>query len=241
MIGLDTFFRPRIATLSGPGGDADAVNGFTVIGTIGNRAFLQRLIEADPNAQVVGAAQAYDCAVVFALATEAVAAGLSATVSDAVREITDGGTTCTTYADCLDKLLAGDDIDYDGVSGNLGIDEEGNPTFARFSTATIVDGALGNLETTNIDIAEIRREQAAYASAALNTKLQQALTFLGFYDGPIDGLDSPELTAALAAFQESVGLPPTGVFDAATDEALRAAIGEYAELLNATTSEIRSS
>jgi len=239
MIGLDTFFRPRIASLSGPGGDADAVNGFTMVGTIGTRAFLQRLTDADPNAQVVGAAQGYDCAIVFALATQAVEDGLAADISDAVREVTEGGTTCTTYADCLDKLTAGDDIDYDGVSGNLGIDDEGNPTFARFSTATIVDGEIGGLETTNIDIAEIRREQAAYASAAFNTKLQQALAFLGFYDGPIDGLDSPELTAALAAFQESVGLPPTGVFDAATDEALRAALGEYADLLNATTSEIQ--
>jgi branched-chain amino acid transport system substrate-binding protein len=239
MLGLDTFFRPRIATLAGPGGDAEAVDGFTMVGTIGNRAFLQRLTDADPNAQVVGAAQAYDCAIVLALATQAVADGASASVSEAVGELTAGGTTCTTYADCLDKLTAGDDINYDGVSGNLAIDAEGNPTFGRFSTATIVDGAIGELETSNVDIAELRREQAAYAAAAFNTKLQQALSFLGFYDGPIDGLESPELTAALAAFQGSVGLPPTGVFDAATDEALRAALGVYADLLGATTSELQ--
>jgi peptidoglycan hydrolase-like protein with peptidoglycan-binding domain len=176
---------------------------------------------------------------VLALANQAVEDGLSPSVSDAVLEVTSDGTTCTTYADCLDKLAAGDDVDYDGVSGNLGINEDGDPTFARFSTATIVDGAIGDLSTTDIDIAEIRRAEAAYAAAAFTTKLQQALSFLGFYDGPIDGLDSPELTAALAAFQESVGLPATGVFDEATDAALRAALGEYADLLNATTAEIQ--
>ena len=88
-------------------------------------------------------------------------------------------------------------------------------------------------------MAELRREQAAFAAAAFNTKLQQALTFLGFYDGPIDGLESPELTAALAAFQASVGLPPTGVFDAATDAALRAALGEFSDLFNSSTRDLQ--
>ncbi len=239
MIGLDSFFRPRIGTLAGPEGDAGSVDGLTMVGTIGDRAFLQRLIADDSNAQVVGAAQAYDCAVTFALATEAAADGSSASLSAAIIDVTGGGNTCTTYADCLDKLGAGEDIDYDGVSGNLGIDETGNPTFARFTTGTIVDGEIGNIETADVDVAALRAQAAAYAQAAFNTKLQQALAFLGFYSGPIDGLDSPELTAALAAFQASVGLPATGVFDAATDEALRAALGEYSTLLSTTTTDLQ--
>ena len=45
--------------------------------------------------------------------------------------------------------------------------------------------------------------------------------------------------AALAAFQTSVGLPPTGVFDQATDAALRAALGPYADALAANTADIQ--
>jgi peptidoglycan hydrolase-like protein with peptidoglycan-binding domain/ABC-type branched-subunit amino acid transport system substrate-binding protein len=240
MIGLDSFFRPRIGTLAGPDGVAESVDGLTMVGTIGDRAFLQRLIADDPNAQVVGAAQAYDCAITFALATEAVADGSSASLSAAIIDVTGGGNTCTTYADCLDKLGAGEDIDYDGVSGNLGIDETGDPTFARFTTGTIVGGDIGNIETADVDVAALRAQAAAFAQAAFTTKLQQALTFLGFYSGPIDGLDSPELTAALAAFQASVGLPATGVFDSATDEALRAALGEYSMLLSTTTIDLQT-
>ena len=239
MVGLDSFLRPRIASIAGPDGDAAAVDGLTMIGTTGNRAFLQRLFTDDDNGQVANSAQAYDCAMILALATEAVAGGSSATMSDAIRDVTAAGVTCTTYADCLDKLRAGDDIDFDGASGRLAIDEAGDPTFGRFTTAAVAGGELSIVETVDVDVAEIRREQAAFAAAAFTTKLQQALTFLGFYDGPIDGLESPELTAALAAFQESVGLPGTGVYDEATDAALRAALGEFGDLLTTSTADLQ--
>ena len=239
MVGLDSFLRPRIATIAAPDGDATAIDGLTMIGTTGNRAFLQRLIADDDNAQIANSAQAYDCAMILALATEAVADGSSATMSDAIRDVTAGGVTCTTYADCLDKLRAGDDIDFDGASGKLAIDEAGDPTFGRFTTATIEGGELSIVNTVDVDIAEIRREQAAFAAAAFTTKLQQALAFLGFYSGPIDGLESPELTAALTSFQESVGLPGTGLYDEATDAALRAALGEFGDLLTTSTADLQ--
>ena len=239
MIGLDAFFALRIADIATPGGDAAAVDGFTLLGSMGNKAFLERLVEDDSNAQVANAPQAYDCAITLALATAAVDAGTSDTIADAVRSVTDGGVTCTTYADCLDKLNAGEDIDYDGVSGQLAIDENGDPTFARITTAVLRGGVVSDISSSDINIADIRRQQAAYAAAAQTTKIQQALTFLGFYTGPINGLDTPEFRAALAAFQTSVGLPPTGVFDQATDAALRAALGPYADALAATTADIQ--
>jgi branched-chain amino acid transport system substrate-binding protein len=239
MMGLDAFFAPRIADLATPASDPSGVDGFTMLGSMGNRAFLERLVEDDSNAQVANAPQAYDCAITLALATAAVVAGTSDTMADAVRAVTDGGVTCSTYADCLDKLNAGEDIDYDGVSGQLAIDENGDPTFARFTTAVLRGGEVADLTSTDVDIADIRRQQEAYAAAAQITKIQQALTFLGFYSGPINGLDTPEFRAALAAFQTSVGLPPTGIYDEATDAALRAALGPFAELLTATTADIQ--
>ena len=65
MIGLESFFQPRIATTSAPDGDVELVDGFTVLGATGDRAFFERLIEDDPNGQVANAAQAYDCAIVL--------------------------------------------------------------------------------------------------------------------------------------------------------------------------------
>ena len=42
---------------------------------MGNKAFLERLYDDDPNGQVANAAQAYDCAVMLSLATATVDAG----------------------------------------------------------------------------------------------------------------------------------------------------------------------
>ena len=224
MLGLDSFFTPRLPAVSGAT-DPNLVEGFTALGTTGDRAFLQRLIEEDSNGQVAYAAQAYDCAITLALAAELVESQKADTIANAVRAVTAGGLTCTTYADCKSKQDAGDDIDYDGPSGKLAIDANGDATSVRFTQARIQGGVLVNVTNTDVDIADLQRQQAAYASAALNTRVQQALRFLGFYTGPIDGLESPELTAAVAAFQTSVGLEPTGVIDGNTIAALQASLG----------------
>jgi branched-chain amino acid transport system substrate-binding protein len=239
MIGLDAFFVPRLAEIATAGTDVDAVDGFQAIGTMGTRAFLERLYEDDPNGQIVGAPQAYDCAVVLALAQAALDAGAADTLVDAAVEVTGGGVTCTSYTDCLTQLDAGDDIDYDGVSGQIALDDNGDATFARFTTARLEGGAVSGIESTDVDVKELRRQFEAFATASLNTRIQQALTFLGFYTGPINGLDSPEFRAAIAAFQTSVGLPPTGLWDPATDAAMREALGEYATLLTETTKDVQ--
>lgn len=234
MVGLDGFFAPRIGTMAG-GSNPASVDGFTVLGTTGDRAFLERLIADDSNGQVAYAAQAYDCAIVLALAAEQVESARSATLALAIQDVTAGGVNCTTYSDCHAKLAANEDIDYDGPSGRLAIDEHGDPTSVRFTTGRIQGGKLVEINSTDIDMADLDRQQAAYAAAAFNTKVQQALRFLGFYNGPIDGLSSPELTAAIAAFQTSVGLPVTGIVDAATEAALRSALGDYSDLFSEST------
>lgn len=239
MIGLDAFFAPRIADLATATTEATAVDGFQMLGTMGTRAFLQRLYDEDPNGQVANAPQAYDCAMVLSLATALLDAGDADTLAEAAIAVTGEGVTCTTYEDCLDKLESGDDINYDGASGQIALDDNGDPTFARFTTARIEGAVITDIESADVDITVLRRQFEAYAAASLNTQIQQALTFLGFYDGPIDGLDSPELRAAIAAFQTSVGLPPTGIWDEATDAAMRQVLGDKAEALATSTREVQ--
>ena len=234
MLGLDGFFAPRLASIAG-GSDPASIDGFTVLGTTGNRAFLDRLLTDDPNGQVAYAAQAYDCAVVLALAAEQVESARSATLAAAIQDVSGVGVKCTTYADCREKLAANEDIDYDGPSGRIAIDERGDPTSVRFTAGRMQGGVLVEIASTDIDFVDLDRQRAAFAAATFITRLQQALTFLGFYSGPIDGLPSQELTDAIAAFQTSVGLPPTGIFDAATEAALRAALGEYGDLFSTST------
>ena len=65
--------------------------------------------------------------------------------------------------------------------------------------------------------------QAAVASTAA---VQQTLKIAGFWDGPVDGQWTPELTNALKDFQTELGVKPTGTVDAATIAALEKAIAE---------------
>ncbi len=220
MVGFDSFLVPRLGEMAVPS-DPTAIDGFRVVGTSGDRAFLERLAASDPRGQVVSAARAYDCAVVLALAGIAAPGATGTDLFRAAAEVTAGGRTCTTYADCASKLAAGEDIDYDGPSGRIALSEIGDPTFARFVAATVRNGAVAIDAAEDVDFADIERSDAILAAASFTTRLQQALTVLGFYDGPIDGIFDADVTTALTAFQASVGLPATGVFDAATDEALR--------------------
>jgi peptidoglycan hydrolase-like protein with peptidoglycan-binding domain len=56
--------------------------------------------------------------------------------------------------------------------------------------------------------------------------VQQTLKLAGFWDGPVDGQWTPELTEALEEFQTELGVRPTGTVDAATIAALEKAIAE---------------
>lgn len=59
--------------------------------------------------------------------------------------------------------------------------------------------------------------QAAVAGAPSDiTSAQRALTTLGYYRGPLDGVPSQGLKGAIAAFQRDQALPPTGALDSTT-------------------------
>ena len=70
---------------------------------------------------------------------------------------------------------------------------------------------------------------AAQEAVASTAALQQTLHLAGFWDGPIDGTWTPELTDALKSFQAELGVKPTGTVDAATVAALERAIATAQE------------
>ena len=66
----------------------------------------------------------------------------------------------------------------------------------------------------------------AQEEVVATTAVQQTLKLAGFWDGPVDGEWTPELTEALKEFQTALGVKPTGAVDAATIAALEKAIAE---------------
>jgi peptidoglycan hydrolase-like protein with peptidoglycan-binding domain len=75
---------------------------------------------------------------------------------------------------------------------------------------------------------DLAAEGGATAQEALvtTTAVQQTLRLAGFWDGPVDGEWTPELTEALKDFQTELGVKPTGSVDAATIAALEKAIAD---------------
>jgi len=76
----------------------------------------------------------------------------------------------------------------------------------------------------------------AQEKVASNAAVQQTLKIAGFWDGPVDGQWTPELTAALKDFQSELGVKPTGTVDAATIMALEKAIADAQSASSPTAS-----
>ena len=65
--------------------------------------------------------------------------------------------------------------------------------------------------------------------------LQTILSLTGFWEEPIDGVWSDELTEALKAFQTELGVEPTGEVDVATIAAFQQALTDLEAVLTSTT------
>ncbi|CAL9398397.1 Leucine-specific-binding protein [Nocardiopsis dassonvillei] len=115
--------------------DPESVNGITGVAPgADNEAFNDGLAEFAPDLETFQfGPQVFDCVTVIALAAEA--AG-SVTPADYVAELPNvsapDGTECSTFAECRDLLADGEEINYQGVSGNIDFDDNGDPTSATF-------------------------------------------------------------------------------------------------------------
>ena len=67
---------------------------------------------------------------------------------------------------------------------------------------------------------------AAQEDTASTAAVQQTLKLAGYWDGPVDGVWTDELTVALEKLQKDLGVKVTGTVDAATIAALEKAIAE---------------
>ncbi len=103
----------------------------TLPGAEATEEFQARLVEAyGPLNDFSYAAESYDAALVIGLAAVAAGDDSGTAIGAAIPDVTTGGEKCSTFADCLAMLEAGTDIDFDGVSGPIELDENGDPTEA---------------------------------------------------------------------------------------------------------------
>ena len=77
---------------------------------------------------------------------------------------------------------------------------------------------------------------AAQEETASTAAVQQTLKLAGYWDGPVDGVWTDELTDALEKLQKDLGVKVTGTVDAATVAALEKAIADAGATSSATPS-----
>jgi branched-chain amino acid transport system substrate-binding protein len=105
----------------------------TLPGSVASDEFRERLLEYDPELiDYSYAGESYDAVVVPALAAIAADSDEPTVFAEQIPAVTKDGTACTTFAECKELLEAGEDIDYDGQSGPIELNDAGDPTEALF-------------------------------------------------------------------------------------------------------------
>jgi branched-chain amino acid transport system substrate-binding protein len=113
-----------------PAGTLQGAKG-TLPGNPADTTFQQKLLTVDPALTDFSyAPESYDAVIVAALAAAQAKDDSGTAIRDNLQSVSEGGEKCTTFADCLALINEGTDIDYDGVSGPITFDENGDPTEA---------------------------------------------------------------------------------------------------------------
>lgn len=85
------------------------------------------------------AGESYDATILLALAAVAAGDDSGTAIASQMQAVSRDGTECTTFAECVELLEAGEDIDYNGVSGKVEFDENGDPTSASIGIYEYID------------------------------------------------------------------------------------------------------
>ena len=93
--------------------------------------FRKRLATVDPALKDYNyAAESYDAVVTSALAALVAEDDSGEAIGAELEGVTKDGEKCTTFEECKTMIEAGDDIDYDGISGPIELNDKGDPTSA---------------------------------------------------------------------------------------------------------------
>ena len=184
-----------------PAGTLEGVKG-TLPGAETTSEFQERLLEVDPTLRDFAyAPESYDATILVALAAVAANTDDTVAIKDAMVSVSKDGTKCETFADCKDLLLAGEDIDYDGVSGPVGIaiSNDGKTLF-------VANGEARQLVAVDVDRQTVK---AAFALDFQPTQLERSGGFFLLASGTPGSLPAQVLDAErMQVFFVPVSLGP---------------------------------
>ena len=110
---------------------------------VGEGDFRDRLLEIDPSLTDFSyAGESYDATILIALAAYAANSTDGTTIGEYLRQVSGGtgdGEKVDTFADAAALLAEGNQVDYDGQSGPITLDENGDPTEATVSIYEYAD------------------------------------------------------------------------------------------------------
>jgi branched-chain amino acid transport system substrate-binding protein len=111
--------------------------------------FIERLLEFNPDlTDTIYSGESYDAAIIIGLAAEVAGTDEPVAVAAEINDVTrPEGTVCTAFAECKELIEAGEEIDYDGVSGPLDFLEAGEIGAATYDIWEI--NAEGEAETVD--------------------------------------------------------------------------------------------
>jgi branched-chain amino acid transport system substrate-binding protein len=87
----------------------------------------------DPLTVFSYAAESYDATTLLALASLQGGDTDGATIKENLQTVSEEGTKCESFSDCAKLIADGEDVDYDGISGPITFDKNGDPTEAYVS------------------------------------------------------------------------------------------------------------
>ena len=103
----------------------------TIPGPFASQEFKDQLLALDPTlSDWAYAGESYDAVTLIALAAEAAGSTDGKAIAAELQGVSAEGEKCYDYASCVTILRNGGDIDYDGFSGPITFDENGDPTEA---------------------------------------------------------------------------------------------------------------
>lgn len=99
----------------------------------GEGDFIEGLSAFDEELEVFQfSGQVYDCTIVAALAAEQAESSDPTVFVNEIAAVSKDGTECSGFEECRDLIRDGEDIDYQGVSGPIDFDDNGDVTSATF-------------------------------------------------------------------------------------------------------------
>lgn len=128
----DAMRRPDAAIAPYSKGVAAQIVGVSPLAYTDDAAFSARLKAVDPAAGGLYAVNAYDCLNLVAIASDIIKSDDARLIAATVQQVSTGGSSCATFADCMRVADEGRNLDYDGPNGVLALDAIGRTTNAKF-------------------------------------------------------------------------------------------------------------